>query len=166
MGRLARFALGELQGQRCSKTAIGAETPLTLPTCALHAGKLNVRSMLLEGSKQSSKCQRVRLDVERLENSASFYPGQIIGVLGVNSGGAKFVARKVVVPAPLPTPRMPSAALGTPVPSAGRVEQKEPSELLPADGIVHVWVAAGPFATHDSLEYAPLRVRVAMRTMV
>lgn len=103
-------------------------------------GRLNERSILLEGSHASGSISRVQLNVAECPKVAAF-PGQIVGVLG-RSGmtGATFHAREFL--AGLPS-----------VP-----------EAVAPDRSLHCMVAAGPFCLHAkeedvgprSLDYAPL----------
>ncbi|CAK0868474.1 unnamed protein product [Prorocentrum cordatum] len=95
-------------------------------------GRLNERSMLLEGSRASANGARVQLSVADCESLAAF-PGQIVGVLG-RSGlmGTTFHAKELV-------PGIP------PAPVAARNERP-----------VRMLVAAGPFCLRDDLDYTPL----------
>ena len=47
-------------------------------------GKMNKTTILLEGSKQGSNGARISLDVSKIDKSFSCFPGQIVGVRGVN----------------------------------------------------------------------------------
>ncbi|CAE8639127.1 unnamed protein product, partial [Polarella glacialis] len=59
-------------------------------------GRLNERSMLLEGSRASSNGARVQLNVAECQRLAAF-PGQIVGVLGRSGmAGTTFHARDFV----------------------------------------------------------------------
>eukprot|EP00930_Biecheleria_cincta_P070356 TRINITY_DN5799_c0_g1_i1.p1 TRINITY_DN5799_c0_g1~~TRINITY_DN5799_c0_g1_i1.p1 ORF type:complete len:749 (+),score=108.20 TRINITY_DN5799_c0_g1_i1:97-2343(+) len=95
-------------------------------------GRLNERSILLEGSRASGKVARVQLNVAECPTIAAF-PGQIIGVLG-RSGmtGVTFHAREFLA-------GLPGA-----------------SDLMALDRSLHCMVAAGPFCLRDNLDYAPL----------
>jgi len=96
-------------------------------------GRLNERSMLLEGSRASANGARVQLNVAECKEIAAF-PGQIVGVLG-RSGmtGTTFHARDFIAGLPL-----------QPVASPG------------GESPLHMMVVAGPFCLRDSLDYAPL----------
>jgi len=95
-------------------------------------GRLNERSILLEGSRASGSISRVQLNVAECPKIAAF-PGQIVGVLG-RSGmtGATFHAREFL---------------------AGLPSLPEP---LARERSLHCMVAAGPFCLRDGLDYAPL----------
>jgi len=96
-------------------------------------GKLNERSILLEGSRASSKGARVQLNVAECPQIAAF-PGQIVGVLGRSGmAGTTFHARDFI--AGLPSDAAPTAAPSTPL---------------------HMMVLSGPYCLRDSLDYTPL----------
>lgn len=96
-------------------------------------GRLNERSILLEGSRASSNGARVNLSLASCKHVAAF-PGQIVGVLGRSGmGGSTFHARDFVAGIP---PAMPAAPRG--------------------DTAVHMMVVAGPYCLRDGLDYTPL----------
>ena len=70
-------------------------------------GKLNLRSVLLEGCIKYSMGRRVKLNLENVTN-ASLFPGQVVAVYGVNPSGYCFVAQKIVDTA---LPAMPSTPI-------------------------------------------------------
>jgi DNA polymerase alpha subunit B len=137
-GQLAVFerALDGVEGlpPLVSVVSTGAEEVTVVGRiCCEGEGKLNVQSIFLEGSRVLSNACRVRLDLSGCEEYALF-PGQVVAVLGVNSVGHTFVARRI-----LPAP--PSAVAAAPA---------------AAQRPVTVVAAAGPFTTSDDLTYAPL----------
>mmetsp|Transcript_49855 Transcript_49855/g.115785 ORF Transcript_49855/g.115785 Transcript_49855/m.115785 type:complete len:646 (-) Transcript_49855:95-2032(-) len=107
-------------------------------------GRLNERSLLLEGSRAAAAAAvasgagsagsvRVQLNVAECKQIAAF-PGQIVGVVG-RSGmtGTSFHAREFLA--------------GLPPPAA----------LVPrGDGELHVMAMAGPFCLRNGLDYSPL----------
>lgn len=96
-------------------------------------GRLNERSLLLEGSRASSGGASVRLNVTECPSVAAF-PGQIVGVLGRSGmSGATFHARAFVS--------------GLPVAPRSGPRGSKP---------LHAVVAAGPFCLRDGIDYAPL----------
>ncbi|XP_052274858.1 DNA polymerase alpha subunit B-like isoform X2 [Dreissena polymorpha] len=101
--------------------------------CCDSNGKLNAKSVVLEGSIDTSAGKVIPLDVSQLKEYALF-PGQIVALTGHNSTGQKFVANKLFESVALPLPDCPEEG------SSGRLT------LL---------VAAGPFTTSDSLSYEP-----------
>jgi len=96
-------------------------------------GRLNERSILLEGSVASSRGARMRLDAAECERVAAF-PGQIVSVLG-RSGmtGTTFHARDFL-------------------PGLVRELASAPSD----DASLHLMVVAGPYCLRDSLDFSPL----------
>jgi DNA polymerase alpha subunit B len=96
-------------------------------------GRLNERSILLEGSRASSNGARIHLYLQGCSHVAAF-PGQIVGVLGRSGEKSTFHARDFVpgIPAPMPI-------------AAPR-----------ADAQMHLMVAAGPYCLRDTLDYTPL----------
>ncbi|KAI7878819.1 DNA polymerase alpha, subunit B, partial [Lichtheimia hyalospora FSU 10163] len=105
--------------------------------CDASEGKLNAQSILLESSRDLGMGKRVQLDVSRVEQY-SLFPGQILGVEGVNNTGRLFVADKLLMP-PLP-------------PTLDRMDDDSSSITEPIDVIV----SAGPFTFDDDLSYQPL----------
>jgi len=97
-------------------------------------GRLNERSLLLEGSRASAGAgARVQLNVAECKQ-LSVFPGQIVGILG-RSGmtGTNFHARELLS--------------GLPPPPA----------ISPAgDGSLHMMVMSGPYCLRDGLDYMPL----------
>merc|ERR1719158_1522803 len=64
--------------------------------CESLEGKMNESSMVLEGSRGSSNCAKVQLNVAGCSRVAAF-PGQIAGVVGRSgSSGAPFHARELL----------------------------------------------------------------------
>ncbi|CAK0868470.1 unnamed protein product, partial [Prorocentrum cordatum] len=100
-------------------------------------GRLNERSLLLEGSRAAAKGARVQLSVADCASLAAF-PGQIVGVVGRSGGmmGTTFHAKELI-------PGIP------PAPVAAKNERP-----------VRMLVAAGPFCLRDGLDYAPLEQQV------
>ncbi|GFT28239.1 DNA polymerase alpha subunit B [Nephila pilipes] len=104
--------------------------------CSDNNGRLNPTSLLLEGSQEISSGQTIPLDVSNLEKF-SFFPGQIIAGTGINSLGKKLIMKSLYESTfPEIHPKAPDLA-----------------NCLDSLGIV---IAAGPFATADTLSYEPL----------
>jgi len=107
-------------------------------------GKLNKSSVVLEGSRADGG-RRARLDLTAAEKSYAIFPGQIVGVRGSAPGeDGTIVARELTLGAPPPPPR------------TARRDLAEYHAEAQKGHPVSAWVAAGPFTTSDSLEYAPL----------
>lgn len=99
--------------------------------CEGLAGRLNERSMLLEGSRASSNGARIQLNVAECQLLAAF-PGQIVGVLGRSGmAGTSFHARDFL-------PGLP------------------PKPDSRASGSLHAMVVSGPYTLRDRLDYSPL----------
>lgn len=116
-------------------------------------GKLNQASLVLESCRRVGAGSRVPLKFDKLEklpesftsqegNSFSLFPGQIIALRGVNPNGKFFSVNEI-----LEIPLLPPAAT-----------QKQ--DLLAINqkciGGLRVMLAAGPYTTHDNLDYEPL----------
>ncbi|KAK2168708.1 hypothetical protein NP493_1223g00005 [Ridgeia piscesae] len=102
--------------------------------CCDSDGKLNAKSIVLEGSRETSGGRHIQLDLSAIERY-SLFPGQIVALDGINSSGKTFVATKLYQGVPLPLAK--------------------PTETAQAGGI-SVVIAAGPFTTSDCLSYEPL----------
>lgn len=104
--------------------------------CCDGEGKLNPQSVFLEGSRRLSNACRVRLDLSECIEYALF-PGQIVGVCGVNLHGHTIRVR-TVIPGTLPPNSTP------------------PSERQITPDAFNVMVAAGPYTTSSDLSFSPL----------
>lgn len=104
---------------------------------------LDEASVLIEGSFEHSAGQRVRLNLDRLTSFALF-PGQVVGVEGVNPNGTAFSPTRLITsaPAPLAANHLEGTQGGT-----STDEQDGPFTML---------IAAGPFTCDDNLAYEPL----------
>ena len=69
--------------------------------CEGAEGKLNAKSVMLEGSLALCNGRRIRLDLSHISDFALF-PGQIVAVEGNNAGDGAFVVRKLYEGAPAP----------------------------------------------------------------
>ena len=110
--------------------------------CEAAEGKLNAKSVMLEGSLQFSNARRIRLDLSRIGDYALF-PGQIVAVEGNNSGSGSFTVRKLYQGAPAPLPSHTPTQLQ---------EFKTKNDGQPTV----VWAASGPYTTSDNMNYQPL----------
>ncbi|XP_036114425.1 DNA polymerase alpha subunit B isoform X5 [Molossus molossus] len=124
-------------------------------------GKLNNKSVILEGDREHSSGAQVPVDLSELKEY-SLFPGQVVVMEGINTTGRKFVATKLYeVPQRSPTlpPAMPRARLqfclspvfkGVPLPFYQPTEEDGDFEQN------MVLVACGPYTTSDSITYDPL----------
>ncbi|XP_033734841.1 DNA polymerase alpha subunit B-like [Pecten maximus] len=97
-------------------------------------GKLNAKSVILEGSQETSAGRCIPVDLTELQEF-SLFPGQIVAMEGINNTGQKFIAKKLHQGVSLP---LPDVAVKS---EAGKLS---------------VIVATGPFTTSDNLAYEPL----------
>ena len=112
--------------------------------CCETTGKLNERSVMLEGSLRTSHGQRVMLMLADCDD-VQLFPGQIIAAVGMSGNmGQEFNARQIIPG--LPVPRM-----VIPRPKAHQWLQ----EYNKAP--VTMSCAAGPFCSSDSVDFAPLK---------
>ncbi|XP_053377619.1 DNA polymerase alpha subunit B-like isoform X1 [Mercenaria mercenaria] len=103
--------------------------------CCDSNGKLNPKSVVLEGSIDTSSGKTIPVDLSQLKEYALF-PGQLVAMAGHNSTGQKFVASKLFESVSLPLPEIPA-----------NTDTKNTR--------LSVMVAAGPFSTSDCLSYEP-----------
>ena len=98
----------DMQEKMCEAEGLNSDnlTPVGLPSqddvwvCGRicndsSEGKINSKSVLLEGSKEDSSGRRVQLDLQEMPGY-SLFPGQIVLVQGTNSTGRRMLARKII----------------------------------------------------------------------
>ncbi|XP_061300077.1 DNA polymerase alpha subunit B [Pezoporus flaviventris] len=104
-------------------------------------GKLNAKSVVLEGDREHSSGGQIPLDLSELREY-SLFPGQVVALEGTNSTGKMMVVSKLYegVPLPFHTPPEPAS------------EQRM------------VLVACGPYTPSDSIGYDPLSDLVTVIT--
>ncbi|RKP23937.1 hypothetical protein SYNPS1DRAFT_30291 [Syncephalis pseudoplumigaleata] len=114
--------------------------------CCDSDARLNESSVVIEASTDAGQGARVRL---RLDSLASFalFPGQIVGLQGINNTGEHFMATRLFTMPPLTVPKTPF------------VELRE--YHMDGQGNVHqpiaMAIAAGPYTLDDNLQFEPLR---------
>ncbi|XP_061164256.1 DNA polymerase alpha subunit B-like [Saccostrea echinata] len=113
------------------------EVTLVGRICCDSLGKLNAKSVILEGSRDTSAGCFIHLDLSDLKQY-SLFPGQVVALDGINTSGQKFVVKKLYegVVQPLPA-------------CSDEKDQIDCSEMT-------VLIAAGPFSTSDNLAFEPL----------
>ncbi|KAK2489615.1 hypothetical protein MC885_010279 [Smutsia gigantea] len=106
-------------------------------------GKLNNKSVILEGDREHSSGAQIPVDLSELKEY-SLFPGQVVIMEGINTTGKKLVATKVYegVPLPFHQPTDEDAVLD--------FEQNM------------VLMACGPYTTSDSITYDPLLDLIAV----
>lgn len=133
-------ALAEAMQRRHGEVVLGAvgvptqaETVLCgRVVCEGLEGRLNERSILLQGSRAASRGATVQLNAAECQRLAAF-PGQVVAVLGRSGmAGTTFHARDFLA--------------GLPAPPAA----------LAAEASLHMAVLSGPFCLRDGLDYSPL----------
>ncbi|KAI3981828.1 hypothetical protein MKX01_027813 [Papaver californicum] len=121
--------------------------------CCDGEGRLNEKSILLQGSVEHCGGQRVRLDLQNLSHY-SLFPGQVLGIEGNNPSGHCLIASKVVDSIPLPV--LPDIDL-PPAKKQAIDQQFQPnSPSNPLTEELSMVIAAGPFSTTDNLLFEPL----------
>ncbi|XP_044538211.1 DNA polymerase alpha subunit B [Gracilinanus agilis] len=98
-------------------------------------GKLNPKSVILEGDREHSLGVQIPVDLSELKEY-SLFPGQVVVMDGTNSTGKRFVATKLYEGAPLP--------FYQPTEEDGDSDQRM------------ILVACGPYTTSDSITYDPM----------
>ncbi|XP_069326301.1 DNA polymerase alpha subunit B [Eulemur rufifrons] len=98
-------------------------------------GKLNNKSVILEGDREHSSGAQIPVDLSELKEY-SLFPGQVVIMEGLNTTGRKLVATKLYEGVPLP--------FYQPTEEDGDFEQSM------------VLAACGPYTTSDSITYEPL----------
>ncbi|KAK6160370.1 hypothetical protein DH2020_003751 [Rehmannia glutinosa] len=119
--------------------------------CCEEEGRLKEKPVLLQSSVEHSGGQRVRLDLQKL-NQFSIFPGQVVGVEGHNPSGHCLIASRII-------DCVPSSVISTEHPPSKRpaldhnLQFTNPSQHMSEVSLI---VAAGPFTTSDNLLFEPL----------
>ncbi|XP_022887623.1 DNA polymerase alpha subunit B [Olea europaea var. sylvestris] len=120
--------------------------------CCEEEGRLKEKPILLQSSVEHSGGQRVRLDLQKL-NQFSIFPGQVVGIEGHNPSGHCLIASKIVDCVPL------SVSLNDNLPPGKKqAMDKDLHSIVPSQESreLSLIVAAGPFTTTDNLLFEPL----------
>lgn len=116
--------------------------------CETPEGKINKSSIVLEGSRRESGGRRILLDLSDSELAPySLFPGQVVLVYGINSGGYKLAVKRIISGVPLSTPKT----------SPQKLLEYHHSPYFQNGGALSAIVACGPFTTNDNLNYQPLQ---------
>lgn len=98
-------------------------------------GKLNHKSVILEGDLEHSSGTQIPVDLSELKEY-SLFPGQVVVMEGINTTGRKLVATRLYEGVPLPF--------------------HQPNEEDGDSEQFMVLVACGPYTTSDSITFDPL----------
>ncbi|XP_021054665.1 DNA polymerase alpha subunit B [Mus pahari] len=104
-------------------------------------GKLNSKSVILEGDREHSSGAQIPVDLSELQEY-SLFPGQVVIMEGFNTTGRRLTATKLYEGVPLPF--------------------YQPTEEEGASEQTVVLVACGPYTTSDSITYDPLLDLIAI----
>mmetsp|Transcript_48981 Transcript_48981/g.118616 ORF Transcript_48981/g.118616 Transcript_48981/m.118616 type:complete len:817 (-) Transcript_48981:55-2505(-) len=125
-----------------------------------HEGRLNETSIVLEGSRSTSGGARINVDIKQFKEDGnttpnhdgySLFPGQIIGIEGMNPTGRKLTVQKLVEGVPPPTPTTSAGDMKRMWYGGGNTNNNN-NDGKP----VKIMTACGPFTTSDNLHYDPL----------
>ncbi|KAK1150948.1 DNA polymerase alpha subunit B [Acipenser oxyrinchus oxyrinchus] len=103
-------------------------------------GKLNSKSVILEGDQEHSYGMQVPVDLSELREY-SLFPGQVVVMEGTNSTGRRLVASRLYEGVPLPF---------------HKPKEQSQEDMLEGARQHMVLVACGPYTTSDSMNYEPL----------
>lgn len=106
------------------------------------ATSTSIATLELEGSRAVSSGARTKLDCSLL-SSFSFFPGQVVGILGRNPTGACLTPHKVVDTMPAPAP------VATPPPEVPPAAEHQCARVV---------IASGPFVPSSKMEFTGLHV--------
>ncbi|PIN00093.1 DNA polymerase alpha-primase complex, polymerase-associated subunit B [Handroanthus impetiginosus] len=119
--------------------------------CCEEEGRLKEKPVLLQSSVEHSGGQRVRLDLQKL-NQFSIFPGQVVGIEGHNPSGHCLIASKIIDHVPL---SVTSSEEHPPKRQAMDHNLQLTNPSLDTSELSMI-VAAGPFTTSDNLLFEPL----------
>ncbi|KAL2332688.1 hypothetical protein Fmac_013901 [Flemingia macrophylla] len=119
--------------------------------CCDGEGRLNEKSVILQGSIEHSGGECVRLDLHCLSHY-SIFPGQVVGIKGHNPSGHCFVASNLVdaIPNSIADENL------NPAKKQAFDQENQPTDLLSKERELSMIIAAGPFTTTDNLLFEPL----------
>ncbi|XAR64436.1 DNA-directed DNA polymerase [Bertholletia excelsa] len=120
--------------------------------CCEEEGRLKEKPILLQSSVEHSGGQRVRLDLQKL-NQFSIFPGQIVGVEGHNPSGHCLIASKIIDYIPFSVSNDENLHPAKKQALNQEFQLIDPSHVQPELSMI---IAAGPFTTTDNLFFEPL----------
>ncbi|KAL8254299.1 hypothetical protein R6Q59_032520 [Mikania micrantha] len=120
--------------------------------CCEEEGRLKEKPIMLQSSVEHSGGQRVRLELQKLEQF-SIFPGQVVGVEGHNPSGHCLIATKIVDHVPLSVPDDDNLRQT----KRQAVDQdNQPADPSDISSDLSLIIASGPFTTTDNLFFEPL----------
>ncbi|KAG0455006.1 hypothetical protein HPP92_024298 [Vanilla planifolia] len=152
------FATSGLYGEPTDATLASQKNIFAVGMiCCDGEGRLNEKSIMLQGSVEHSGGQRVRIDVQKL-HQFSLFPGQVVGLEGHNPSGHCLMASRVVENMLLaPDSSLPSA-------KKQAIDHEQKSSPISASKVVSMVIAAGPFSTTDNMLFEPFKELLAYAT--
>lgn len=134
---------------------VGVPSPETVWICGRICnvaveGKITKANIILEGSLSESGGRRVFLDVSEL-TEYSLFPGQVVCVQGINSGGRTMVAQRIIEGKALPLPTSKPESL----------LEMHYSRKYQGGKALKVRVTCGPYTTSDNLNFDPFMTLMA-----
>ncbi|KAI9204070.1 DNA polymerase alpha/epsilon subunit B-domain-containing protein [Polychytrium aggregatum] len=140
-------------GRICSENAAGVVTQGTLSAPDSEASQIETRfkdgGIVIEASRELGNGARVPLDFSELLKTGKgyeFFPGQIVGLEGMNVSGRKLTITQIHNPPALPATTCSLANLARMYPA------DKPTSKYP----LNIVIASGPYTLNDSLEFEPL----------
>ncbi|XP_076889322.1 uncharacterized protein LOC143540040 [Bidens hawaiensis] len=121
--------------------------------CCEEEGRLKEKPIMLQSSVEHSGGQRVRLELQKLEQ-LSIFPGQVVGVEGHNPSGHCLIATKIVDYVPFSVPDDDNNRLTKRQAVDQDNKPADPSDDITSD--LSLIIASDPFTTIDNLFFEPL----------
>ncbi|KAI0492783.1 hypothetical protein KFK09_027059 [Dendrobium nobile] len=125
--------------------------------CCDGEGRLNEKSIMLQGSVEHSGGQSVRVDLQKL-HQFSLFPGQVIGIEGHNPSGHCLLASKVIENLPL------APDVGLPPAKKQAMDHEQKGFTSITSRVLSVVLATGPFTTTDNMLFEPFKELLAYAT--
>ncbi|KAK1438162.1 hypothetical protein QVD17_03965 [Tagetes erecta] len=120
--------------------------------CCEEEGRLKEKPIMLQSCVEHSGGQRVRLDLQKLDQF-SIFPGQVVGVEGHNPSGHCLIATKIVDYIPLSVSHDDSSHETK---TQAMDLDKQPADSSDISSDLSLIIASGPFTTTDNLFFEPL----------
>ncbi|GJX84087.1 DNA polymerase alpha subunit B, partial [Tanacetum coccineum] len=120
--------------------------------CCEEEGRLKEKPIMLQSSVEHSGGQRVRLDLQKLDQF-SIFPGQVVGVEGHNPSGHYLIATKIVDYVPLSVPDEEDSRQTKRIALDPDNQLADPSDITSDLSLI---IASGPYTTADNMFFEPL----------